>query len=120
MLFNDGRGSFNQPAGAPVGENRTYSAVSAYAIDPVARSVREAWRFDYSQSIFSDICSSAYEGKGGSILVSYAAAENRTAARLVGLDSNHDVAFDFRYTSPSPCATSWNAIPIVFEKMHFK
>lgn len=120
MLFNNGRRSFNQPAGAPTGIDRTHSAVSAYAIDPVSRTAREAWRFDYGESIYSDICSSAYEGKNGSILVSYAAAEDRTSARLVGLDSNHAVAFDFRYPSPAPCATSWNAIPIAFEKLHFE
>jgi arylsulfate sulfotransferase len=120
MLFNDGLASVNQPTGAPVGENRTYSAVSAYAIDPVARTAREAWRFDNRQSIYSDICSSAYEGKNGSILVSYAAAENRATARVVGLDSNHTVAFDFKYSSPFPCATSWNAIPIAFEQMRFR
>ena len=78
LLFNDGLASVNQPPGAPVGENRTYSAVSAYVIDSVARSAREAWRFDNAQAIFSGICSSAYEGRNGSILVSYAAAENRT------------------------------------------
>src|SRR4029077_11527523 len=31
MLFNDGAGSFNQPAGAPAGDTRTYSTVSAYS-----------------------------------------------------------------------------------------
>jgi hypothetical protein len=120
LLFNDGLGSLNQPPNTPAGASRTYSAVSAYAIDPVALTAREAWRFDYGQSIFADVCSSAYEGKNGSILVSYATAENRTAARLVGLDSNHAVAFDFKYASPASCGTSWNAIPVAFEQMRFK
>lgn len=120
MLFNDGLASLNQPTGAPAGENRAYSAVSAYAIDPTALTAREVWRFDYAQSIYSDICSSAYEGKGGSLLVSYAAVENRTVARLVALDSNRAVAFDFKYPSPFPCASSWNAIPIAFDEIRFQ
>jgi len=48
-LFNDGGASFNQPAGAPVGESRAYSAVSAYAIDPATLTAREVWRFDYGR-----------------------------------------------------------------------
>ena len=119
LLFNDGFGSVNQPAGAPTGETRTYSTASAYAIDPSAHTAREAWRFDYAQTIYSDICSSVYESPGRSFLVSYAAANSRTLARLVGLDSNLAVVFDFQYQSPLTCGTSWNAVPIPFEGMHF-
>src|SRR5688572_28794485 len=82
LLFNNGLGSLNQPAGAPAGESRSYSAVSAYAIDVASRSAQEAWRFDHGQSILSDFCSSAYEsGAGASVLVSYAVADGRTHAR---------------------------------------
>ena len=119
MLFNDGAASFNMPPGAPAGDSRTYSAVSAYSIDANTLTAQEVWRFDYGQSIYSDICSGAYEAAGKSVLVDYAAAVNRTQARLVGLDSNHNVVFDFQYASPGPCVTSFNAVPVPFEGMTF-
>jgi arylsulfate sulfotransferase len=119
MLFNNGGPSFNQPVGATVGEARSHSTVSAYAIDPVAMTAREVRRFDHGQSILSDICSSAYEAEAGSVLVSYATANNRTKARLVGLDAGYNVVFDFEYDSPAFCRTSWNAAPIRFDAVSF-
>jgi arylsulfate sulfotransferase len=116
MMFNDGFASANQPVGTSPGASRAYSAVSAYEIDPVAMTAREKWSFDYGKTILSQICSSAYEAKGGSILVSYAVASNRTKARLVGLDPSRNVLFDFEYAT-SGCATSWNAEPMPFEAM---
>lgn len=120
MMFNNGFASTNQPVGAPIGENRTYSAVSAYDIDPIKMSAREAWRFDYNKSILSEICSSAYLTSGGSMLIDYAAAAKRTRARIVGLDPNRNVAFDFEYTTTGPCRDGWNAEPIGLENMVFK
>jgi len=119
LLFNDGGASFNQPAGAPVGESRSYSAVSAYAIDQGKASAKEVWRFDNAQSILSDICSSAYESPDGSLLINYAAASNRTTVRLVALAPNRDVVFDFQYAS-APCTAGWNAVQVPFEHMHFQ
>jgi len=119
MLFNNGACSYNQPAGAPVGEVRDYSAVSAYAVDPMARTAREVWRFDYGQSILSSICSSAYEASDKSLLVNYAVASDWTKARLVGLDAGHSVIFDFEYPT-TPCVTSWNAEPIPFDNLAFE
>jgi arylsulfate sulfotransferase len=116
MLFNDGLGSANQPAGAPTGISRTYSAVSAYSIDEASMTAQDVWDFDYGQSIFSSICSSAYEALGQSILVDYATADNKTEARLVGLDADHNVVFDFQYPTV-PCNTSWNALPIAFDNL---
>jgi hypothetical protein len=116
LLFNDGLSSSNQPVGAPAGENRTYSAVSAYAIDATSRTAQEVWDFDYSQTILSTICSSAYESPDQSVLVDYATADNLTQARLVGLDPNHNVVFDFEYPTVV-CDTSWNAEPIALEKL---
>jgi len=118
MLFNDGQGSLNQPANTPAGETRSYSAVSAYQIDGNALTAKEVWRFDYNQSIFSGVCSSAYEADDKSLLVNYAVADHQTKARLVGLNKNHDVIFDFEYPTTG-CATSWNAVPVNFEKMQF-
>ena len=79
-------------------------------------TAENVWDFDYGQSIFSAICSSVYESPGKSLLVDYAVADNFTHARLVGLDSNHTVAFDFQYPTAS-CSTSWNAIPIAFDNL---
>lgn len=116
MVFNDGTASFNQPAGAPGGASRTYSAVSAYSIDPNNHTATEVWRFDYGQSIYSSICSSAYEAqRGRSYLVDFATADSGADARLVGLDDARNVVFDFRYQSPAYCATAWNAVPIALD-----
>jgi arylsulfate sulfotransferase len=114
MVFNDGYPSTNQPTGEPAGEARTYSAVSAYSVDAAARTAQEVWRFDYGQSIYSFVCSSAYEGPGGSVLVDYATAGHDTQARLVGLDVGHNVVFDFEYSNVG-CNTSWNATPIALD-----
>jgi len=119
MVMNDGEQSANNPPGTSAGEQRTYSAVSAYAIDVATMTATEVWRFDYGQSIFAPICGSVYEAPGKTLLVDYATADKDTHARLVGLDANHDVVFDFQYMSP-PCQTSWNAVPIPLEQMVFQ
>ncbi len=118
LLFNDGLGSLNQPIGAPAGASRNYSVVSGYSIDSARLTAREAWSFDYGHTIYSDICSSAYQSADGSTLITYATADNRTTARLVGLDMNKRVAFDFKYPSPVSCGTAWNSIPIPFESLY--
>jgi arylsulfate sulfotransferase len=118
MLFNDGFGSLNQPAGAPAGANRSYSAVSAYSIDAASMSAQDVWDFEYGQSLYSPICSSAYEAPGGSILVDYAVADQLTESRLMGLDSNRNVVFDFQFSDGTKtCDTSWNAVPIAFDNL---
>ncbi len=121
MLFNNGTRSFNQPAGAPAGENRTYSAVSAYSIDAVSLAAREVWRFDHGQSILSDFCSSAYEAPGKSLLVNFADASSGTLGHFVGLDASRKIVFEFRYASPAGrCGVGWNAIPVPFESLRFE
>lgn len=116
MLFNDGLGSANQPAGASAGETRTFSAVSAYSIDEKTMTAQNTWNYDAGQTIFSSICSSAYESPDKSILVDYAVADNFTHALLVGLDPNHSVVFEFEYPTSS-CNTSWNAQPIALDDL---
>jgi hypothetical protein len=118
LTFNAGNPSEFQPAGAPIGESRSYSAVSAYRIDPVTMTATEVWRFDYGQTLYSDHCSSAYEAPGKSLLVSYARADNRLHARLVGLDAGRQVVFDFQYDSRG-CNTAWNAVPIALENLSY-
>jgi arylsulfate sulfotransferase len=118
MLFNDGLGSRNEPAGEPAGLTLPYSAVSAYAIDTASMTAQEAFRFDNGQSIDSEICSSAYETLGQSILIDYAVAANFLQARLIGLDANQNVVFDFQYANAyGTCNTSWNAVPIALDNL---
>jgi arylsulfate sulfotransferase len=116
MLFNDGLGSVTQPAGAPAGETRTYSTVSAYSIDERSMTASEVWDYDAGKTIFSPFCSSAYEAPDKSILVDYAVADDGTAALLVGLDSAHNVVFEFEYEN-SGCGTSWNARPMPLDNL---
>jgi arylsulfate sulfotransferase len=116
MVFNDGLGSANQPTGEPGGLSRTYSEVSAYSVNTLNMTAHEVWGFDYGKTLYSPICGSSYE-VGNSYLVDFATAANYTEARLVGLDSNHNVIFDFQYQSPAPCGAAWNAIPIPMEDL---
>jgi hypothetical protein len=90
--------------------------VSAYSIDAATGTATNPWNFDYGQTIYSDICGSAYEASDQSILVDYAVADTRTHARLVGLDPQHNVIFDFQYPT-NVCSTSWNAEPVPLENM---
>jgi arylsulfate sulfotransferase len=118
MIFNDGTASLNQPSGEPAGLSRTYSEVSAYSINAAAMTAHEVWGFDYGQSIYSSFCGSSYESPGKSYLVDFAAANGDAAARLVGLDTNHNVVFDFQYATG--CNAAWNAIPIPLENLQIK
>ncbi len=117
MVFNDGTASLNQPSGEPVGLSRTYSEVSAYSVNTAAMTAHEVWGFNYGQSIYSAFCGSSYESPGKSYLVDFSDANNGAAARLVGLDPNHNVVFDFQYASPASCNATWNAIPIRLEDL---
>jgi len=117
MVMNDGQGSLNQPPGESPGQTRAYSAVSAYSVNTSAMTAHEVWNFNYGQSILSPICGSSYEAPGKTYLVDFATVSNGVNARLIGLDSNLNVVFDFQYASPSDCITSWNAIPIALENL---
>ena len=117
MIFNDGTASLNQPPGEPAGANRPYSEVTVYSVHAAAMTAHQVWNFDYGQSIYSAFCGSVYQSPGSSYLVDYADTNNGAAARIVGLDSNHNVAFDFQYSSPSGCVAAWNAIPIPMENL---
>lgn len=118
MIFNNGAESFNQPVGAPRGERRSYSAVSAYSINAPAMTAQEVWSFDHGKSIMSDICSSVYEANGKSLLVNFAVGSGRTKTTLLGLDASNNVLFAFEYKTTS-CNTSWNAEPIRFDDLSF-
>jgi hypothetical protein len=94
--------------------------VSAYEIDPAARTAREVWRFDNGQTVLSSFCSSVYEAPGQSLLVNYALADEFTDARLLGLDPDHNVVFEFEFPARMSCDTSWNAHPIPLEALTFE
>jgi len=111
LLFNNGLGSLTQPPGAPRGATRTFSTPSRYAIDEKARTAREVWTYEGDRKLFSDICSSVYEGSPGNYLVAYSVLNARTGARLLGVDSRGKVAFDFAYPTEA-CDTVFIAQPL--------
>jgi hypothetical protein len=113
LLFNNGTASLNEPPGTPAGINPTFSAVSEYAIDEAAGTAAEVWTYEHNRDIWSDICSSAYQVSEGSYLIDYASAYARTRAKLVGLDANGNVAFDYEYPN-ARCDTIFSATPIDF------
>jgi len=116
MVFNNGTASISQPAGAPVGDSRTYSAVSEYEVDEATRTAREIYRFDNGQSIYSGFCSSVYRA-GSSLLVNYAVAERSTRARILALDPDANIVFEMRFRNPRACDTSWNSVPVPFHDL---
>ncbi|MEL1219224.1 aryl-sulfate sulfotransferase [Aeromonas hydrophila] len=121
MLFNNGRRSFNNPVGTPAGIDLATSQTAIFAIDNQNKTVQVAWSFD--DGIYSDICSSIYEDKlavQGDFLINYAAADNRTRVVIQGINKDKQKLFEFTYPSPTPCATSWNAIQIPLENIHFQ
>lgn len=97
LLFNNGLGSLNGLPTAPPGATRSFSAPSRYAIDEAAGTAREVWTDERERELVSDICSSVYEGTPGNYLVAYSVLNRRTGARLVGVDSQGKVAFEFSY-----------------------
>lgn len=121
MLFNNGRRSFNNPTGTPTGIDLTTSQTAIFAIDSQSKTAQVAWSFD--DGIYSDICSSIYEDKlatQGDFLINYAAADNRTKVVIQGINKDKQKLFEFTYPSPRPCYTSWNAIQIPLENIHFQ
>jgi hypothetical protein len=84
-------------------------------VDAAAMTAQNVWNFNYGQTIYSAICGSSYE-QGNSYLVDFAAVNNGDA-RLIGLDTNKNVVFDFQYNFDAPCDAAWNAIPIQMENL---
>jgi arylsulfate sulfotransferase len=119
MVFNDGTASTNQPAGAPAGQSRGFAVVSAYQIDSQRMTATEVWRYDHQPELDSDFCSSVYQA-GQSLLVNYARASAGATVRVLGLDSNRQVVFDFAFANPNGCDTSWNAVPVPFDQLTFE
>lgn len=116
LLFNNGLASLVNPPGTAAGASRLFSFPSRYTIDEVARTAREAWKYLPEPALYSDICSSVYEGDAGKYLVAYSVADGRTRARLVAVDVAQSVAFDFEYPT-TLCNTAFIAQPIDFSAL---
>ena len=119
LLFNNGLGSLNQPAGTPPGLSRSFSTPSRYKIDDKARTAREVWTYEPGRELFSDICSSVYEATPGNYLIAYSTVAARTSARLLGVDSQGKVAFDFAYPS-AVCDTVFIAEPLAWNDLKLR
>ena len=120
LLFNNGYGSLNQPAGTAPGITRDYSTPSRYAIDETARTAAETWTYSPTPSIYSDICSSVYEGLvANHHLITYTVAAGRTRTQLVALDSAGKVAFDYAYPAGG-CAVAFNSKAVDFSDLTLK
>ena len=119
LLFNNGLGSLNQPPAMPPGVTRNYSTPSRYAIDEKAGTAREVWTYERERTLYSDICSSVYEGTPGNYLIAYSVLYSRTTARLLGVDTQGKVAFDFAYPT-SVCDTVFIAQPLAWSDLHLR
>jgi hypothetical protein len=116
LMFNNGAASLHQPPGTPAGSSPGFSSVSRYAIDEAARTAAEVWTYEHGRDLWADICSSAYQVEQGGYVIDYASADARTHARLVGLDADGNVAFDYQYPT-GPCETMFVAVPIAFDAL---
>ena len=120
LLFNNGYGSVNQPAGTAPGITRDYSTPSRYAIDEGARTAAETWTYSPTPSIYSDICSSVYEGMvPNHHLIMYSVAAGRTRTQLVALDNAGKIAFDYAYPA-GDCAVAFNSKAVDFSDLTLK
>jgi len=117
LLFDNGLGSLNQPAGTSPGISRDSSTPSRYAIDETARTATLTWSYAPAAPIYSDICSSVYEaGAANHYLVTYSVAATRTRTKLVALDSAGKVAFDYEYPA-STCAVAFSSKAVDFSDL---
>lgn len=116
LMFNNGYASLQEPPGTPAGSNPGFSSVSRYAIDEAAHTAVEVWTYEHGRDLLADICSSAYPMGQGGYVIDYASADARTHARLVGLDADGNVVFDYQYPT-GPCQTAFIAVPIEFDAL---
>lgn len=130
QVFNDGFPSLNQPA--LQGSWRSYSTVSAYSINEVDQTATNVSEFDNGKSILSNFCSSAYTEADGSMLIDYSLAEPGSAipsatppaftiadkSRLVGVNPDKSIAFDFEYPA-NGCGALFAANVVRLESLTF-
>ena len=116
LLFNNGLGSLTQPEGAAPGVTRDFSTPSRYRIDESAGTAIETWSYAPDPAIFSDFCSSVYEGAANHHLITYSFADAGTRTKLRAIDSAGKVAFDYDYASTG-CAVAFNSKTVDFSDM---
>lgn len=114
MLFDNGFQSF---AHTPSGSSRGYSVPRQYSINTLGAnfSATEVWNFEHGRNVWSPICSSIYQDNG-TYLVDY--ASDAGGIRLMGLDANSNVAFEYQLPS-SAIQFGWNALPIHIENLTY-
>ena len=115
MVFNNGNISGN---GHQVGANEKppnplRSLVSYYTVNADAKTAVQDWQYDHPDGLYSNVCSSAYMAPDQSLLVLYAIPQ-----RMVGLDANKNIVFDFAYSATSRCS-GFNATPVPFGNLNF-
>jgi hypothetical protein len=116
MVFNNGNISGN---GHPVGVNETplpnplRSVVSYYSVDSAAKTAQQDWQYAHPEGLYSQVCSSAYTAPDQSLLVLYSIPQ-----RMVGLDANKNIVFDFAYGDTRRCS-AFNATPVPFGNLNF-
>lgn len=118
-LFNNGLNSMRQPDNAPIGINLDTSRATVYEIDEMNKSAKAI--FDYTDNIYSDICSSFYSDKynvDGDFLILYTAVNRRNNdeewhSLIRGLNSNKQILFELKIPKERgvnmPCRDGWNA-----------
>lgn len=119
-LFNNGFNSFRQPEGAPNGINLDESRATIYEIDEVEKTATAV--FDYTDNIYSDICSSFYSDKYSNankdFLVLYTAVnrlnlDEEWYSLIRGLNEDKQTLFEFKIPKERgvnlPCRDGWNA-----------
>lgn len=120
LMFNNGLGSVNQPAGTAAGITRDYSTPSRYAIDAAARTAVETWTYSPTPAIYSAICSSVYEaGAPNHHLITYSAVTAPVRTELLALDSAGKIAFDYVYPGGN-CAVAFNGKEVDFSALTLK
>lgn len=116
LMLNNGSASLHEPPGTPAGSEPGFSSVSKYAIDEAAGTAAEVWTYEHGREFWADICSSVYQTGQGGYVIDYASVDARTHARLIGLDTDGNVAFDYQYPT-GPCETMFVATPIGFDAL---
>jgi arylsulfate sulfotransferase len=118
LLFDNGAQSANH---VPPGVDRFHSAARRYRIDPKRKVAREIWTYPADTSVYSPYCSSVYEDRRRSSLVTYSLAGPFLTTDVVGLTSREEVAFHYSYAIPQGlfCDIAWNAAPVHLERLVF-
>ena len=119
-LFNNGFNSFRQPEGAPNGINLDESRATIFQINDQERTASAV--FDYTDNIYSDICSSFYSDQYSKsekdFLVLYTAVnrlntDDEWYSLIRGLNVNKETIFEFKIPKErgvnQPCRDGWNA-----------